>query len=285
MLATIFFVKIILSMRYYICFVFSILGISCSNKKAKEPKPNEEIIKGSTSMINYALVKTYPHDTTSFTEGFFIHNNLLFESTGSPDELPFTKSHFGILDTANGIIAVKATLDNSKYFGEGIALLNDKIYQLTYKNNICFVYDGSTYKKINEFTYKNKEGWGLTTDGTQLIMSDGTHSLTFISPQNFSVVKKIDAFDNLGKVELLNELEYVNGFIYANIYGTHKIAKINTTSGEVTGYLDCTSLLQDAATKHKTLLEMNGIAYHPTKKTFYVTGKMWPKVYEISFAH
>jgi glutamine cyclotransferase len=209
--------------------------------------------------------------------------NKLYESTGGTTDLPQTKSLFGILDLSIGKIKPKVELNKVSYFGEGITFCNGKVFQLTYKNRLCFAYDAFTFKKTNEYTLPTQEGWGITTDGTYLIMSDGTHNLTYINPIDFSVVKTLCVIENNTLVEQLNELEFINGFVYANIWLTNKIVKIDTTSGEIVGYLDLTSLAYDAKNIYPGAMEMNGIAFDSSKSSLYVTGKMWPKLYELSF--
>jgi glutaminyl-peptide cyclotransferase len=267
-----------------LCFLICLLLlISCKN--SNKNFDNDETQQNTIANINYAVVKTYPHDVNSFTEGLFVLNNMLFESTGSPEELPQTNSLFGIIDTLTGKINTKAELDKKLYFGEGIAYLNGKIYQLTYKSNKGFVYDAASFKKTDEFSFSNKEGWGLTTNGKDLIMSDGTQKLSFISPDNFSVKRTINVFDNAGFVENINELEFINGFIYANIYTTNKVVKINPDNGVVVGQIDFTSLFMEAKALHPGVMEMNGIAYDSSSKFMYITGKMWPTLYKVYFSH
>jgi glutaminyl-peptide cyclotransferase len=236
-------------------------------------------------LINYTLQKTYPHDTTSYTEGLLVHDGLLYESTGADKDFPQTQSLFGTVDLTTGRITPKAELDRNKYFGEGITFLNNKVYQLTYLSKVGFIYDAKSFNPIGEFSFPSQEGWGLTNDGHSLIMSDGSHILTYLDPFSFQVQKTLLVSDNNGPVQLLNELEYINGFIYANVYTTNYIVKIDTSTGAVIGRLDLTSLAQDANLKHPGSLEMNGIAYNPANDSFYVTGKMWPHIYEIAFSH
>jgi glutamine cyclotransferase len=238
-------------------------------------------IKESIPVIDYYYVKSYPHDTTSFTEGFLITRDTLFESTGSPEEYPRTRSVFGPVDLSTGRINIKVELNREKYFGEGIAYLNGKFYQLTYTTKIGFVYDATTYKKINEFSFLSNQGWGLTTDGKDLIMSDGTNKLTYLDPGTFLVTKIIPVTVNESAKRNLNELEFINGFIYANLWPTDTIVKIDTASGKVVGLLDLTSLAKEAKSICPEALEMNGIAYDPSSDEILITGKLWPKIYRI----
>lgn len=277
-------------MKYYKRLsVLIIVGIfiSCETDKPKDIKKvdTSTIVEvPETPIISYTLVNTYPHDINAFTEGFLFHEGRLFESTGAPENLPQTKSLFGIVDLKNGKIDTKVEIDKSIYFGEGISILNNKIYQLTYKNQTAFVYDAKTYKPIGKYSYQNREGWGLTNDGKNLIMSDGSNYLTYFD-LNFNVTKTLDVSENGYAVDYLNELEYINGFIYANIYQSHEIVKIDPSTGNVVGKLDLTSLFQTSKTKDINSLETNGIAYDSISDKILVTGKMWPSMYEIKFQH
>jgi glutamine cyclotransferase len=256
--------------------------VSCTDKKTPETKttPVEKFVP----TIEYTIAGSLPHDTNAFTEGLLFYNNQLFESTGSPENLPMTKSVFGPVDAKTGKIAAKAELDK-QYFGEGIVFLKDKVYQLTYKNQIGFIYDAKTFKQLGRFSFANEEGWGLTTDGTSIIMSDGTNVLTYLDATTLKPVKTINV-SNAGYAEdYLNELEYINGFIYANVWTKNYIVKINPASGEIVGILNLSGLMDKAKTKYHDSNVLNGIAYDPASDKIYVTGKLWPDVYEISFTH
>jgi glutamine cyclotransferase len=235
--------------------------------------------------IHFTIAETFPHDTLSFTEGFLFHDGVLFESTGSPDNIPYTRSVFGPVDLSTGKIDKKAELDRSTYFGEGIVFVDGKILQLTYKNQLGFIYDAKTYKRIGQFNYQNKEGWGLTTDGKNIIMSDGTSTLTYLDPMTLKVVKTLNVSENGYAADYLNELEWIKGFIYANVWTTNKIVKIDPATGKVIGKLDCISLLHEARIKYSNATELNGIAYDPASDKIYVTGKLWPSIYRIEFPH
>ena len=190
--------------------VIATIFSSCETDKPKDIKKvdTSTIVEvPETPIISYTLVNTYPHDLNAFTEGFLFHEGKLYESTGAPENLPQTKSLFGIVDLKNGKIDTKVEIDKSIYFGEGISILNNKIYQLTYKNQTAFVYDAKTYKPIGKYSYQNREGWGLTNDGKNLIMSDGSNYLTYFD-QNFNVTKTLDVSENGYAVDYLNELEY-----------------------------------------------------------------------------
>ncbi|WP_347157175.1 glutaminyl-peptide cyclotransferase [Pontibacter chitinilyticus] len=263
--------------------------IGCSNDRhdnSNDAKTaNGSVYGPAPAVINYGVTATHPHDVTSFTEGLLVHDGKLYESTGSPSDQPETRSLVGIVDLSTGKIDTKVELDKSKYFGEGIVILDGKLYQLTYTSKTGFVYDLDTFKKLREFTFPSKEGWGITTDSTYLIMSDGTSHLTYLDPATLKQVKELGVYDNNGPLNNLNELEYINGYIYANIYTTNIIVKIDPKSGQVVGKLDLTTLNQDANSKNPSSLELNGIAYDAAADKIYVTGKLWPNIYEINFKH
>ena len=235
--------------------------------------------------IGYQVVKTFPHDTALFTEGFLVHDGQLYESTGSPKELPQTHSLVGPLDTMTGKMLGKIELDRNTYFGEGISFLKGKLYELTYQNHICFVYDAKTFKPAGQFNFDNNEGWSLTTDDSVLIMDDGTDKLTFVDPNTFKPLKKLQVIQNGVPRDSLNELEYINGYIYANIWLNNTIVKIDPATGKVVGTLDLSNLVFDARNKYPTAEVLNGIAYDKTNDKIYVTGKLWPTIYEINFPH
>ena len=263
-------------------FLMTLLLLGCGGNVNNSKKENTD--DKSTPVIDYTYINSYPHDTTSFTEGLLIHNGKLFESTGATKELPQTKSLFGIVDLKTGKIDAKAVLDREKYFGEGITFLNGKVYQLTYKTKIGFIYNATTFKKLGEFTFPSKEGWGMTTDGKNLIMSDGTNILTYLDPKDLHVVKTISVTENGYVKNNLNELEYIKGYLYANVWTTNTIVKINPSDGKVIGKLDFNSLSIESENTYPGSLEMNGIAYDSTADKVYVTGKLWPKIYEIKFS-
>ena len=252
---------------------------SCSS----DPKKTEvETILPKTeelvATINYDVVGKLPHDLSAYTEGLFFYNKQIYESTGAPDNQPQYKTVIGILDTVKGKIDAKIDLGR-EYFGEGTVLLNDKIYQLTYKNQIGFIYDAKTYKQISRFSYKNKEGWGLTTDGTSLIMSEGTNILTYLDPNTLKPTKTINV-TNAGYAEdNINELEYIEGYVYANIWTKNYIVKIDITNGKVVGVMDCSQLTDEAHSKNPEADVLNGIAYDPITKRMFVTGKMFPYLF------
>ncbi|HEV2355259.1 MAG TPA: glutaminyl-peptide cyclotransferase [Puia sp.] len=260
--------------------VFSIL-LACNHGGN-----NPDVVGSSTDntppTIDYSVMKLLPHDTTAFTEGLLFHDGQLYESTGTDADMPESrKSLFGIVDTGTGKIRPKVELDRKKYFGEGIAFIDGKVYQLTYKTKVGFIYDAANFRKLGEFTFPSAEGWGMTTNGADLIMSDGTSNITYLDPKSFKVIKTLPVTDNNGPVSNVNELELVKGFIYANQWQTNYILKIDTVTGKVVGKLDLGSLSMEAHNKFPGAEVLNGIAYNPSSGLLYVTGKLWPNIYEI----
>ena len=270
---------------FYAFFAINILAACTDTAKAPEKETGQVKPEESVPEIYYSIVNRIPHDTTSFTEGLFMHNNQLFESTGSPNNLPQTKSVLGIVDLKTGKIDIKAELNKDSYFGEGSVLLKNKIYQLTYKNQLGFIYDAQTFKKSGQFTFQNKEGWGLTTDGTSIIMSDGTNTLTYLDPSTLKVSKTLSVSNNGYAEDYLNELEYIKGYIYANIWGKNYLVKIDPANGKVVGILNLSSVYSAAKNKYAGSLEMNGIAYDSATDNIYITGKMWADIYQLKFPH
>lgn len=274
-----------MKIRFFLFFLLCSSLFRCKGRSNTSESDEGSNKTNSIPSINYSYRNAYPHDTNSFTEGFLIQNGKLYESTGATPDLPQTKSLFGVVDLTTGIIDTKVELDKSRYFGEGIAFLNGKVFQLTYKSKIGFIYDALTFEKLGSFSFPSSEGWGLTTNGIYLIMSDGTNKLTYLDPVTFQVVRTISVTQNEFGKAYLNELEYIKGYIYANIYGTNTIVKINPIDGTVVGTLDLGSLAYEAKTLYKGSLEMNGIAYDSITDRVFVTGKLWPKIYEIEFSH
>ena len=261
-----------------------VLITGCSeNPKEKEKTPTASV--DVIPNLDYKIIARIPHDTTAYTEGLFFHEQKLYESTGSPENLPFTKSIFGIVDLTNGQIDVKAELDRNKYFGEGIAMIKGRIYQLTYKNQVGFIYDSKTFKRIGSFGFNNIEGWGLTTDGVNLIMSDGTNVLTYLNPDDLTVVKTLNVSRNGYAEDNLNELEVINGFIYANVWTKDYINKIDPQSGKVVAQIDLSTLTKEAKESNNFVDVLNGIAFDSLSDKIYVTGKLWPHIFQIEFQH
>ena len=278
-----------LSVIKAVCLTLCMMGflIGCDETPKTVIKTDEvkSLPENTVSEMSYSVLNTLPHDPSSFTEGFLFHNNQLFESTGATAELPQTKSLFGIVDMKTGKINTKVELDKTIYFGEGITVLNNKIYQVTYKNQVGFIYDATSYKKIGQFNYKNKEGWGLTTDGTSVIMSDGSNVLTYFNPDGMTVSKTLSVSNNGYAEDYLNELEYINGFIYANVWLKNYIVKINPSDGKIVGIIDLSAIEDKERMSNISAKEMNGIAFDSATNKIFITGKMWANMYQIDFAH
>lgn len=222
---------------------------------------------------SYTIVHTYPHSRDAFTQGLFYDNGVLFEGTGQE-----TGSTLRQVELETGKVLRQHDLGNT-LFGEGITLYKNLIYQVTWKNKIGFIYDKSDFRELNKVYYAT-EGWGLTTINDKIVMSDGTNILYFFEPEMFTVVSKIEVYDNEKKVDQLNELEYINGEIWANVWMTDLIARIDPESGKVTAYVDLKNLLHQSDKDENTDV-LNGIAYDIAGKRIFVTGKLWPKLFEI----
>jgi len=226
-------------------------------------------------VYSYSIIQTYPHDSSAFTQGLtFDNQGNLLEGTGLNGA-----SSLRLVNLVNGQILQQVNL-SEEYFGEGIAVVGNKIIQLTWQNKIGFIYDKETFEKLGEFTY-NTEGWGLTYDGNHLIMSDGTSNLYFLDTVSYQITNSISVQDGKGPVENLNELEYINGTIYANIWHSSKIAIINPTTGQVEAYIDLDKIAHPYTAKDPEAV-LNGIAYNTQTKQLYITGKNWSNLYEIA---
>ncbi len=264
--------------------ILLILSLLAACNNSSQTVNNGITTDNTPPFIDYSVMKLLPHDTTAFTEGLLFHDGQLYESTGTDSDMPASrKSLFGPIDTTTGKIHPKVEIDRRKYFGEGIAFVNGKVYQLTYRTKVGFIYDATTFKKLGEFTFPSKEGWGMTTNGTDLIMGDGSSNITWLDPTTFRTVKTLTVSDNNGPVSNVNELELIHGFIYANQWQTDYIMKIDTTSGKVVGRLDLNSIAAEVRNKFPGAEVLNGIAYNPASGLVYVTGKLWPNIYEIKF--
>lgn len=226
-------------------------------------------------LLNYKIVNVFPHDTLAFTEGLEFYRDTLIESTGQKGE-----SHFRKYDYNTGKVFKQVNLENIDYFGEGITVINNKIYQLTWQSNVGFIYDANTLKQIKTFTYdKPIEGWGMTNDGKSIYQSDGTEKIWTMNPETQKMDDYINVYTNNNKIKSINELEWINGKIYGNIFQKDAIAVINPTSGAVEGVLNLAGLRSKVKAKPEDVL--NGIAYNPKTKTIFVTGKNWDKMFEI----
>ena len=228
------------------------------------------------SIYTYEIVNTYPHDISSYTQGLEFYKGQLYESTGQK-----TKSKLRRVNFETGEILKNLNLED-RYFGEGLTILNDKIYHLTWQANTGFVYDVESFKKLSSFKYgASKEGWGFCNDGEKLYKSDGTEKIWTINPENLTEENHIEVYTEKGKIPSLNELEWINGKIFANIYQRNGVVIINPKNGGVEGVIDFEPL-KKLVTQHSELDVLNGIAYHPERKTIFVTGKNWDKLFEVT---
>ena len=225
------------------------------------------------AMNGYRVVNTYPHDRHAFTQGLFYDKGFLFEGTGQE-----SGSSLREVELETGNTRRQQNLEAS-LFGEGITLYDNRIYQVTWQNKVGFIYDKETFKVIRKLFY-NTEGWGLTTIDNRIVMSDGSNILYFFDPESFAVVSRLEVYDNEKKVDQLNELEYINGEIWANIWQSDLIARIDPASGKVNSYVDLRGILPESDRSPDTDV-LNGIAYDSTGKRIFVTGKKWPKLFEI----
>lgn len=229
------------------------------------------------SNISYNIISQYPHDTSAYTQGLEFFKGTLYEGTGD-----FETSSLRITNHKTGNVLKKHLMGSKEIFGEGITVFNNKIYQLTWQNHIAYVYDINNIEKtVKKFTWPY-EGWGLTHDSSNLIISDGSANIYFVDPETFKVKNTIAVKDDQGAVDMLNELEFVNGVIYANIYQTNLIVKIDAESGHVIGRLSLQGLLQENDIVPNRTDVLNGIAFDETTKHFFITGKRWPKMFEIN---
>jgi len=227
--------------------------------------------------LSYKTINNFPHSINHYTQGLEFYNGFLYEGTGENG----TSGIFKIsLETGN---VVQSNLMDEKYFGEGITVLNDKIYQLTYKAQKGFIYNLNDFAVIDSFQYKSKQGWGLTNDGINLIMSDGTQFLTWLNPNDLSVVKKIQVVNNKGIVNNINELEYVNNTIYANIYMTDIIVQIEPETGKVISQINLSGIINMYKKQSDKIDYLNGIAFDKKTNRLFVTGKLWPRLFEVEF--
>jgi glutamine cyclotransferase len=226
-------------------------------------------------VYSFNIINEYPHDITSYTQGLEFFNDTLYESTGQYKESKLRK-----VDYKTGKVIKSINLAD-EYFGEGLTILNNKVYQLTWQKGTGFVYDVNTFDKLSSFKYGNsKEGWGLCNEGHTIYKSDGTEKVWLLNPETLAEQEYIQIYTNKGKIVGINELEWIDGKIYANRWQKNGVAIINPKNGAVLGVIDFTSL-KEKVTQHQGLDVLNGIAYNPKTKTIFVTGKRWDKLFEV----
>ena len=262
---------LLLKTRLILVLALALTCLQCNGDKPvanTDPTPN-----APAPRYGYQIVNIYPHDSNAFTQGLILQDGKLLESTGQEGFSSLRRD-----DLETGKVLQKVDVP-PPYFAEGIALLNGKVYQLTWQHNVGFIYDAQTFQKLGQFNYEG-EGWGLTTDGQSLILSDGSNRIRFLDPSNFRVTRTITVLDAGTPVKELNELEYVNGQIYANVWHDDRIAIIDPQSGRVTAWIDLSGLMPEGELKDPEAV-LNGIAYDKASDRLIVTGKLWPRLFEI----
>jgi len=230
--------------------------------------------QNGTTMYTYQVEEVLPHDVSSYTQGLFFVDGQLYESAGQYGESSFRK-----VDLSTGRVQKRVNFDR-RYFNEGACVMGNRLFILTWREELCFVYDINTLQPMARIPYKG-EGWGLTTDGKSLIMSDGSSTITFRNPDTFLPERTITVTHRGNNVLYLNELEYIRGEIWANIYGSDIIARIDPATGKVNSLINCSGLLP-ASLRSRSTDVLNGIAYNEKNGYIYLTGKYWPKMYRIT---
>ena len=227
--------------------------------------------RGTAPLWRYDLVRTYPHDSEAFTQGLLYRDGFLYESTGMNG-----RSTLRRVALETGRVVQRVAVDR-RYFAEGLASWGPHLVQLTWDTGIGFVYDRTSFKLLKTFSYAG-EGWGLADDGKQLVLSDGTPTLRFLDPSTFAVTRRVTVRDGTAPVDELNELEVIDGLVYANVWQTSRIAIISPDDGKVVGWLDLSKLTPKVTSPDAVL---NGIAYDAAGDRLFVTGKLWPQLFEI----
>lgn len=265
--------KIVLALLTVISFM------SCNNDTDKDVDstlvPTYSNIKEPKNLA-FSIIAQHPKDTGAYTQGLEIYKGKLYESTGD-----FENSSLRITNWKTGAVEEKHIMGTDKIFGEGITILNNKIYQLTWVSNIVYVYGIDNIKKPIATMKWSKEGWGITNNGTDLIISDGSNNLYFVEPSTLAVKRTVPVLSYKGPITYLNELEYIDGFIYANVYEQEYIVKIDPSTGHVVGVLVFQNLLSQNEKVPGRTNVLNGIAYDSATKTLLITGKRWPKLFEV----
>ncbi len=266
-------------MTKYSAVVALLILAACNGNNDTDGPIDPGLVPAKTPTINYTIVAQYPHDTSAYTQGLEFYKGKLYEGTGD-----FETSSLRITDYKTGRVEKKHMMGTNSIFGEGITIFKSKIYQLTWENNIVYVYDVNNIDKPVK-TYKwPYKGWGLTNNGTDLIISDGSPKLYFVNPDDFKLKSTIAVTENGSPVDQINELEYVDGFVYANIYYKDIIVKIDPSSGFVVAKMELPGLMEkffgNQIIQGRTNV-LNGIAYDSVSKNLFITGKRWPKMFEL----
>lgn len=268
-------------MKFYLPVIAALFLFSCNNSTPDTSPDSNQPLFGiaAPENISFNITGIYPHDSSAYTQGLEIYTNKFFESTGD-----FVNSSVRVADIKTGRVERKHMMGTKEVFGEGITIFKDKIYQLTWKNHLVNVYDIKKIDKpVKTFTWPF-EGWGITHNDSELIISDGSANLYFINPEDFKVKGTKQVSDNIGPVNLINELEYIDGFIFANVYGSDFILKIDPANGHVKGRMNLAGLIKQYSKGFSPDDNevLNGIAWDSTRKKLYITGKHWPKMFELT---
>jgi glutamine cyclotransferase len=268
---------VILALTAAVAVVF-LIALLLRQRPSSQPNTtsNDNQTTSRAQQVSYEVVSSYPHDPTSFTQGLLWHDGSLYEGTGLESQSKLRRLEF-----PSGKVLKEINL-SSEYFGEGLALVNNRLIQLTWKSHRGFVYDLDSFKQLQEFAY-DTEGWGLTYDGGNLILSDGSSNLFYLDPQTFKPIRKLAVTMNGQPLTEINELEFIEGEIWANVWQTDMIVRIDPSTGRVTSFMNLKAIL---APSDRTGREdvLNGIAYDAEKKRIFITGKLWPRIFEIRIA-
>ncbi|MDX1328447.1 MAG: glutaminyl-peptide cyclotransferase [Arenibacter sp.] len=251
-------------------------NISYEGKNVAVSKDIKLLAENAPEIYTYEIINEYPHDNTAYTQGLEFYKDTLYESTGRKGHSSLRK-----VDYRTGKVLQKIALED-QYFGEGITIMDNKIFQLTWQSGVGFIYDLHQFKKIGSFKYnESKEGWGLCNDGNKIFKSDGTQKIWFLNPETMAEEGYFETVTNTSIFNRANELEYVDGKIYANVYQKESVMIIDAQSGAIEGVVNFGGL-KERVTQHQALDVLNGIAYHPERKTFFITGKNWDKLFEVN---
>jgi glutaminyl-peptide cyclotransferase len=261
-------------MKKFLAPLLLVAIISCKNSENNDPdKPDPDAPKN----MSVSIIKTYPHDTSSYTQGLIVYKGAMYEGTGN-----YGFSKLKKVDVNSGRTEREIKLA-PEFFGEGVTIINDTVYQLTWKQKKVFVYTLADFKKIKEFNV-DIEGWGLTNDGTNLIVSTGSSELYYYDRNNFKLLKAQTVTESGMPAGNINELEFFNGFVYANQYESPYVFKIDPATGKVVAKADVTDMWKRIKAINPAADVPNGIAYDADTKKIYITGKWWPELYEVQFS-
>ncbi len=268
-----------LIMKYYLALA-SIIFLAACNGGDKQADVDPGLLHKDAPAIAYNIVNVYEHDTTAYTQGLQLYDGKLYEGTGD-----YQRSALRITDLKTGKEEKKHSIGTDKIFGEGITIFKGKLYQLTWENHIVYVYDVNNINQPIQTLNWPYQGWGITNNGTDLIVSDGTANLYFVDPVTFKVKNTVSVTEDGSPIDSINELEYIDGFVFANVYQTNFILKINPSNGVVAGKMDLSDKIGKYApgyTPKPNDEVLNGIAYDSATKKLFITGKRWPKLFEVT---